>query len=309
MMLDIYNELLKFIDKDKILKDEPMALHTSFKIGGKADFLVKPSTEDEIISILKFSKENDIPVFILGNGSNILVRDGGIRGITIKPNLQDISIFENDDDVDIIVGAGYPVAKLSRIVSQKEIAGLEFLSGIPGTIGGAVKMNAGAYGSEMKDCVVETKYMDYDGNIYIINAEKHEFGYRRSIFSKKEVIILETKLKLNYGEKEIIDNKINEITEQRKQKQPITMPSAGSVFKRGDGFVTARLIDECGLKGFSIGGAEVSTMHAGFIVNKGNATANDVIELIEYVKNKVKEKYNVDLELEVLIVGEDRRKK
>lgn len=309
MMLDIYNELLKFIDKDKILKDEPMALHTSFKIGGKADFLVKPSTEDEIISILKFSKENDIPVFILGNGSNILVRDGGIRGITIKPNLQDISIFENDDNVDIIVGAGYPVAKLSRIVSQKEIAGLEFLSGIPGTIGGAVKMNAGAYGSEMKDCVVETKYMDYDGNIYIINAEEHEFGYRRSIFSKKEVIILETKLKLNYGEKEIIDNKINEITEQRKQKQPITMPSAGSVFKRGDGFVTARLIDECGLKGFSIGGAEVSTMHAGFIVNKGNATANDVIELIEYVKNKVKEKYNVDLELEVLIVGEDRRKK
>ncbi len=309
MMLDIYNELLKFIDKDKILKDEPMELHTSFKIGGKADFLVKPSTEDEIISILKFSKENDIPVFILGNGSNILVRDGGIRGITIKPNLQDISIFENDDDVDIIVGAGYPVAKLSRIVSQKEIAGLEFLSGIPGTIGGAVKMNAGAYGSEMKDCVVETKYMDYDGNIYIINAEEHEFGYRRSIFSKKEVIILETKLKLNYGEKEIIDNKINEITEQRKQKQPITMPSAGSVFKRGDGFVTARLIDECGLKGFSIGGAEVSTMHAGFIVNKGNATANDVIELIEYVKNKVKEKYNVDLELEVLIVGEDRRKK
>ena len=309
MMLDIYNELLKFIDKDKILKDEPMTLHTSFKIGGKADFLVKPSTEDEIISILKFSKENDIPVFILGNGSNILVRDVGIRGITIKPNLQDISIFENDDDVDIIVGAGYPVAKLSRIVSQKEIAGLEFLSGIPGTIGGAVKMNAGAYGSEMKDCVVETKYMDYDGNIYIINAEEHEFGYRRSIFSKKEVIILETKLKLNYGEKEIIDNKINEITEQRKQKQPITMPSAGSVFKRGDGFVTARLIDECGLKGFSIGGAEVSTMHAGFIVNKGNATANDVIELIEYVKNKVKEKYNVDLELEVLIVGEDRRKK
>ena len=309
MMLDIYNELLKFIDKDKILKDEPMALHTSFKIGGKADFLVKPSTEDEIISILKFSKENDIPVFILGNGSNILVRDGGIRGITIKQNLQDISIFENDDDVDIIVGAGYPFAKLSRIVSQKEIAGLEFLSGIPGTIGGAVKMNAGAYGSEMKDCVVETKYMDYDGNIYIINAEEHEFGYRRSIFSKKEVIILETKLKLNYGEKEIIDNKINEITEQRKQKQPITMPSAGSVFKRGDGFVTARLIDECGLKGFSIGGAEVSTMHAGFIVNKGNATANDVIELIEYVKNKVKEKYNVDLELEVLIVGEDRRKK
>lgn len=309
MMLDIYNELLKFIDKDKILKDEPMALHTSFKIGGKADFLVKPSTKDEIISILKFSKENDIPVFILGNGSNILVRDGGIRGITIKPNLQDISIFENDDDVDIIVGAGYPVAKLSRIVSQKEIAGLEFLSGIPGTIGGAVKMNAGAYGSEMKDCVVETKYMDYDGNIYIINADEHEFGYRRSIFSKKEVIILETKLKLNYGEKEIIDNKINEITEQRKQKQPITMPSAGSVFKRGDGFVTARLIDECGLKGFSIGGAEVSTMHAGFIVNKGNATANDVIELIEYVKNKVKEKYNVDLELEVLIVGEDRRKK
>lgn len=308
-MLDIYTELQKIIDKEKILKDESMALHTSFKIGGVADFLVNPSTESELIAILRFAKENNIPIFILGNGSNILVKDGGIRGITIKLDFQDISIFENDDDVEIIVGSGYPVAKLSRIVCEKEIAGLEFLCGIPGTVGGAIKMNAGAYGSEMKDFVVQTKYMDYDGNIYTINAEEHEFGYRRSTFSNKQIILLETKLKLNYGEKESITNKINEIMEQRRQKQPINMPSAGSIFKRGNGFVTAHLIDECGLKGFSVGGAEVSTVHAGFIVNKGNATANDVLEIIYHIEEKVKEKYGVDLELEVIIVGEDRRKK
>lgn len=307
-MLDIYSELQKIICKEKILKDESMALHTSFKIGGIADFLVKPSTEDELISILKFTKENDIPIFILGNGSNILVKDGGIRGITIKLDFQNLSISENDDDVEVIVGSSYPVSKLARIVCEKEISGLEFLCGIPGTIGGAIKMNAGAYGSEMKDYVVQTKYMDYDGNIYTINAEKHEFGYRRSYFSNKKAIILETKLKLHYGEKDLINNKINEMTLQRKQKQPINMPSAGSIFKRGDSFVTAHLIDECGLKGFSVGGAEVSTLHAGFIVNKGNATANDVLEIINHVKEKIKDKYDIDLELEVIIVGEDRRK-
>lgn len=308
-MLDIYNELLKIMEEDKILRDEPMSLHTSFKIGGTADFFVKPTKIEELKNILNLAKQNNIPVFIIGNGSNVLVRDGGIRGITIKPNFQDINIYEHDDSVEIVVGSGYPVSKLSRIACEKEIAGLEFLSGIPGTIGGAIRMNAGAYGSEMKDSVVETTYMDFDGNIHTINNEQQEFSYRNSIFSNKSVVILETKLSLNYGDKEAISNRINDITAQRKQKQPISMPSAGSVFKRGDGFITAHIIDEAGLKGFSIGDAEVSKLHAGFIINKGNATAKDVIELIEYIKKKIYDKYNFELELEVLVVGEDRRKK
>lgn len=308
-MLNIYEELQKILTSDEIFCAEDMKNHTSFKIGGKADYFVKPSSIDEIKAVLNFAKSNDVPLTIVGNGSNLLVRDGGIRGITLKPDLQDISIYENDDDVEIEVGAGYPVSKLAMIATSKEITGLEFLSGIPGTIGGALRMNAGAFGSEMKDCVICTKCMDYDGNIIEINGEEHQFGYRTSIFATKPYIILETKLKLKYGDKASIEAKVAECTSQRHAKQPLSMPSAGSVFKRGNGFVTAHLIDEAGLKGYSVGDAEVSEVHAGFIVNKGNATANDVIELINHIKKVVLEKYNEELELEILIVGEDRRAK
>lgn len=308
-MLNIYEELQKILSSDEIFCAEDMKNHTSFKIGGKADYFVKPSNIDKIRDVLKFAKNNNVPLTVVGNGSNLLVKDGGIRGITLKPDLQDISIYENDDDVEIVVGAGYAVSKLAMIATSKEITGLEFLTGIPGTIGGAVRMNAGAFGSEMKDCVISTKCMDYDGNIIEINGEEHQFGYRISVFANKPYIILETKLNLKYGEKAKIEAKVLDCINQRKDKQPLTMPSAGSVFKRGNGFVTAHLIDEAGLKGYSIGDAEVSEIHAGFIVNKGNATANDVIALIDYIKKVIFEKYKVNLELEVLIVGEDRRAK
>ena len=308
-MLNIYEELQKILSSDEIFCAEDMKNHTSFRIGGKADYFVTPSSMEEIKEVLKFAKNNDVPLTIIGNGTNLLVKDGGIRGITLKPNLQDLSIYENDDDVQITVGSGYSVSKLAMIATSKEITGLEFLSGIPGTIGGAITMNAGAYGSEMKDCVVQTKCMDYDGNIIEINGDEHKFGYRTSIFENKKYIILETKLNLKYGEKQAIEAKVLDLIKQRKEKQPLTMPSAGSVFKRGNGFVTAHLIDEADLKGYSIGDAQVSEIHAGFIVNKGNATAKDVIELIDHIKKVILEKYNEELELEVIIVGEDRRAK
>ena len=308
-MLNIYEELQKIVSIDEIFCDEEMKNHTSFKIGGKADFFVKPSNIKEIQNILQFAKNNNVPITVVGNGSNILVKDGGIRGITIKPDLQDISIFENDDNAQIIVGAGYSVSKLSMLATTKEITGLEFLAGIPGTIGGAIRMNAGAYGSEIKDSIVQVKCMDYDGNIVELQKDNLNFGYRTSVFSEKKYIILEAKLELQYGDKAEIEARVQDFLNQRKEKQPLAMPSAGSVFKRGNGFITAHLIDEAGLKGYSIGGAEVSKIHAGFIVNKGNATANDVISLIEYVKKVILEKYNEELELEVLIVGEDRRAK
>ena len=188
---------------------------------------------------------------------------------------------------------------------QEEIEGFEFASGIPGTIGGAIKMNAGAYGKEMKDIVLETTYMDRDGNIHNINNSKHNFEYRKSFFSNNDYIILETIFTLSYGIKEQIKEKMNQYMESRVEKQPIEFPSAGSTFKRGKDFITAKLIDECKLKGFRIGDAEVSKKHAGFIINLGNAKAKDVLELIEIVKNKVYEKTNKKIELEIQVIGEE----
>ena len=198
------------------------------------------------------------------------------------------------------------LAALSAIAVKEEVTGLEFLSGIPGTIGGAIRMNAGAYGSEMKDIVVKTRYMTYDGKIKTLDLEEHEFEYRNSIFSKMDVIIIDTTIKTKKGTKEEIEAKINEFATSRKASQPLEYPNAGSTFKRKEGVITAKLIDECGLKGFSIGDAEVSTKHAGFIVNKGKATAKDVLAVVEHVKKEIKNKFGLDLDLEILVIGEEK---
>ena len=188
---------------------------------------------------------------------------------------------------------------------REEIAGLEFLAGIPGTVGGAIRMNAGAYGNEIKDILIKTKYMTYDGKIKTLDLKDHEFEYRNSIFSKIDGIILETTLVGKPGNKEEIEKKIQELNSLRREKQPLDYPSAGSTFKRMEGYIASKLIDDCGLKGFSIGGAEVSRKHAGFIINKGNATANDVLSLVAYVKNQVKHEFDVNIEMEILVVGEE----
>ena len=253
-MQEIYKQLIESgINKENIFIDEPMNKHTSFKVGGKADLFVKAYSVEEIKSILKIASEKDVPLFVLGNGTNLLVRDEGFRGIVLQVKLEDIEI----NGTEVIVGSGVKNSILSKKLTDNSLTGFEFASGIPGTIGGAIKMNAGAYGGEIKDIVSEVTYLDYDGNICKINNSECKFEYRHSRFFDEKAIILEVKLKLEEGNKSEIENKVKELLAQRKGKQPLEYPNAGSTFKRGEGFITAKLIDECGLKGYSIGGAEV----------------------------------------------------
>ncbi len=292
-------------NRNNIYIDEPMNKHTSFHIGGNADYYIRITSITELKDILKIAKKNDVPVFIMGNGTNLLVKDGGIRGFVLKLDLKDFSIKKNNDEIYINIESGVTLAALATICVREEISGLEFLAGIPGTIGGAIRMNAGAYGNEIKDILIKTKYMTYDGKIRTLDLKDHEFEYRNSIFSKIDGIILETTLVGKPGNKEEIEKKIQELNSLRREKQPLDYPSAGSTFKRMEGYIASKLIDDCGLKGFSIGGAEVSRKHAGFIINKGNATANDVLSLVAYVKNQVKHEFDVNIEMEILVVGEE----
>lgn len=292
------------IDKEKILFNEPMNKHTTFKTGGPAECFIKIGTKEELKEILKLAKANEIPLTIIGNGSNILVSDKGIKGITLKIQLEKIDIQEKNENIEIIVGAGEKLGKLAQVCLQKEITGLEELSGIPGTIGGAVRMNAGAHGKEMKDIVKCVKCIDYQGNEKEFSNKEMKFEYRKSRLKEENYIVTEVELILEKGKKEEIKEKMEEYASYRKEKQPIEYPSAGSTFKRGNDFITAKLIDEAGLKGYSIGGAEVSTKHSGFIINKGNATTQDILELVKYVKDEVYKKFNKKIELEIEIIGE-----
>lgn len=299
-------ELQEVINRKYILKNEPMSKHTSFKIGGNADYFITVNSVEELKNVLNIAKANNITTIIIGNGTNLLVTDAGIRGAVIKLNLKDFKIKKSSNEVQITVESGLSLAALASIALKEEIAGMEFLAGIPGTIGGAIRMNAGAYGKEMKDIVVKTRYITYDGKIKTLNLEEHKFEYRNSVFSKLNGIILDTTIKAQKGKKEEIEAKMKEYSESRKKSQPLDYPNAGSTFKRIPDMATAKLIDECGLKGFSIGDAEVSTKHAGFIINKGKATASDVLELVDYVKKIVKEKFNKNIELEILVLGEKK---
>jgi len=348
----IFDILTKQIPKEQVYINEPMSKHTSFKVGGNADIFIKVKSIKELKYIIKVAKKKDMRLTVIGNGSNVLVKDNGIRGIVIRLDLENINIepailnqsktetilntdiksstlkLPNISDVIVTVGCGVKLGALAQRLLKEEITGFEFASGIPGTIGGAIKMNAGAYGGEMQDIVMETKCLDlekYEGiiertniddieitygeiaespEIIILNNKEHDFSYRHSIFMEKKYIILETKLELAKGKFEEIKNKMDENLYSRKEKQPINMPSAGSTFKRGSDFVTAKLIDECGLKGYRIGDAQVSDLHAGFIVNRGNATAEDVIKLIKYVQDVVYDKTGKNIELEIEVMGE-----
>ena len=304
-MDSLQKELQEGIKRKNILKDEPMKEHTSFKVGGIADYFIKIENIDELKFLLKFVEKKKIPLTIVGNGTNLLVTDKGIRGIVVKIEMNGFRFEKNVDSVIFTAEAGLTLPKLAGIALKEEFAGLEFLSGIPGTIGGAIRMNAGAYGSEMKDVVLKTKYIDRKSlKIKTLDLKEHKFEYRNSIFSKKDYIILETTLKLSKGTKDEIKAKMDEYMKSRKEKQPLEFPNAGSTFKRKGDIITAKLIDECGLKGVSVGDACVSEKHAGFIINKGKATASDILELIDKIKKVVKEKQNIDIELEVLVLGE-----
>ena len=300
----IYELLTKELLESKVKIDEPMKAHTNFKIGGNADIFVIAKGIEDIKKIMKVAKEYKIPLVVLGNGSNVLVSDKGIRGITLKVALEDIEIIKKEEDAIIQVGAGMLIGKLAQILLKNQIAGFEFASGIPGTIGGAIKMNAGAYGGEIKEIIKDATFLDDNMNLKTISNEECNFSYRNSIFAKNKWIIIKATLQLPYGNEQDIKAKMDEYARSRKEKQPINHPSAGSTFKRGADFVTAKLIDECGLKGYTVGGAQISTIHAGFVVNLGNATANDVIEVIKYAKKVVFEKTGKQIELEVELLGE-----
>ena len=300
----IYEFLIRELPEEQIKIDEPMKKHTNFKIGGNADIYVTAKTIEQVQVILKLVKQYQIPLVILGNGSNVLVSDQGIRGIVLSIAIQQFEIEKNREEAIITVGAGEPLGKLAYSLLKEEIAGFEFAGGIPGTMGGAIRMNAGAYGGEMKDCIQTVTYMTEDGEIKEFSNQECEFSYRHSIFCDKNFIIVKAKIVLPYGEKQEIQGKMEEYAQSRKEKQPLMFPSAGSTFKRGEDFITAKIIDDCGLKGFSIGDAQVSTMHAGFVVNTGNATAKDVIEVVNHVKQTVFEKTGKQIELEIELLGE-----
>ncbi|MCI9177515.1 MAG: UDP-N-acetylmuramate dehydrogenase [Clostridia bacterium] len=281
-----------------------MCKHTSFKIGGTADFFVLIKSQEDLVLVLKIVKQENCNFVVLGNGTNLLVKDNGIRGIVAKIEIEEMQLQKQENEAILTVGAGAKNAIIAQKLLQEEIAGFEFAAGIPGTIGGAVYMNAGAYGGEIKDLVEQVTYIDKEGLLHTIENKDCKFDYRYSIFSQTDNIITKVTLKLPYGKKEEIKQKMEENAASRKEKQPIEMPSAGSTFKRGKDFITAKLIDECGLKGYQVGGAQVSRKHAGFVVNYENATAKNVLDLIEQVQKIVFEKTGKQIELEIKVIGE-----
>lgn len=296
------SDLRRFVADSHVKIDEPLHLHTLTRMGGPADIFVSPTNEDETAYTVKYAYKNNIPLLLLGNGSNMVVRDGGVRGIVLNlKSLNEIRI----DELNVYAQGGANIKEVSKAAAVSRLTGFEFACGIPGSVGGAMAMNAGAYGGEIKDIIVQATVLTTEGEKLVLSKEELELDYRKSIITKKGYYVLSAEFTLEKGDQNIIDAKMADLTHQRETKQPLEFPSAGSVFKRPPGNFAGKLIQESGLQGKGFGGAEVSTKHAGFIVNKNNATANDYIQTIEMVKSAVREKFGIDLELEVKIVGDD----
>ena len=292
----------KLGEQVEILVAEPMKNHTTFRIGGPADALALPKTPEEVAEVVRFCHEHAQPYYVLGNGSNLLVSDEGYRGLVLQ-------LYRNFNDIQvngetITVQSGAMLAAVARTAYQTGLTVLEFASGIPGTIGGAVVMNAGAYGGEMKNVLKEVTVLTKEGEVLVIPAKALELGYRTSVIPKNGWIVLGAVLQLKKGDQEQILARMEELKEQRITKQPLDLPSAGSTFKRPEGYFAGKLIMDAGLRGFTVGGAQVSEKHCGFVVNRGNATAADVWELICEVKRRVKEMTGVELEPEVKLLGD-----
>lgn len=295
--LDVLQKLKRIFDESQIMIDEPMKNHTTFKIGGKADFLVQPSSEEQISRLVKEIK--DVPIFVMGNGSNLLVSDKGIAGIVVKICRLMSRVFVDGDVLKCQSGA--LLSAIAATALKNSLGGFEFAAGIPGTLGGAISMNAGAYGGEMKDVVILSRYVDENGDI--ITVTNHQFGYRKSVFTGTKNIITQSEIKLYKKDPAEIKALMQDLSQRRREKQPLELCSAGSTFKRPEGCYAGKLIEEAGLRGFRIGGACVSTKHCGFVVNDGNATFEDVMRLIEHIQNEVQKKFGVTLETEVKICG------
>lgn len=304
-MIDVIDSIREIVGDSRIFPEESLKNYTTFRIGGKCRALVMPSTKEEIVKLVTLLRETNTKFFVMGNGSNLLVSDEGYDGIVISLKFfKGIEVLEEDDNTFTVkVMAGELMSSVGNYLARQGVEGFEFATGIPGTIGGGVRMNAGAYGGELKDCLVNITAIAEDNTIVTLSNEELELGYRTSILAKKNYICLDACFKLSKGDSLDIMAKIKEYANSRKEKQPLNYPSAGSTFKRPEGYIAAKLIDEAGLKGLQVGGARVSDKHAGFVVNVGGATAKDVIELTDKVKEVVKEKNGVSLELEVVKLG------
>lgn len=297
-------KLEEILDKNEILVDEPMRNHTYFEIGGTADIIAIPNTIEKLISVIALMKEEEVPLFLIGNGSNLLVKDGGIRGCVLKTEaIRKISC----DGERITAECGALLKDISDAALEASLGGFEFACGIPGTLGGAVFMNAGAYDGEMSFVLESARVLTRDLEVVTLENGDLEMGYRTSAVKANGYVVLEAVLKLNSGDREAIKAKIDDLTERRNERQPLEYPSAGSTFKRPPGYYAGKLIQDAGLKGYQIGGAQVSEKHSGFVINKDHASAKDVIDLINHIKKTVDSKFGVELNTEILIVGEELR--
>lgn len=303
MAHSIYHQLTALTAEKNVMADEPLKNHTYTHLGGEADFLVKPETYEEVQKIVKFANREEIAFTLLGNGSNLIVKDGGIRGIVM--NLQRLTSIETTDTA-IVAGSGARIIDVSREALAQSLSGLEFACGIPGSVGGALFMNAGAYGGEIKDVLTSAKVVDRDGRLLTLMADELDLDYRTSNIPDKGYIVLEATFELKQRSYDEIKAIMDDLTERRESKQPLEYPSCGSVFKRPPGYFAGKLIQDSDLQGKQIGGAQVSLKHAGFIVNKQGATAKEYIDLIHFVQATVNEKFGVCLEREVKIIGEDK---
>lgn len=289
-----------------IKKNEPLANHTTFRIGGPADYFIIPGSIEELRAILALCKTEQIPYFILGNGSNVLAADEGFRGVVLQIGRGMDSIkMESmmDGSVKVTAGAGCMLGNLARQVANEGLEGFEFAAGIPGTLGGAVFMNAGAYGGEIKDCICYATLLNEDGELCTLSKEELKLGYRTSVVQQENYIVLEAVFSFQKGNKDEILEKINQFNRQRREKQPLEYPSAGSTFKRPEGYFAGKLIMDAGLRGYRVGDIMVSEKHCGFVINVGNGTAKDAKKLMEDVAKVVKEQFQVELEPEVRMLG------
>ena len=303
MNQSFYDKLTSVIAKERVYVDEPMSRYTTFRVGGPADFFVTPKAKEEVRDVIRICKEAGMPYYIIGNGSNLLVSDAGYRGVIVQIYKEMNEVKVEGDLVKAQAGA-----LLSGIAAKAlgaELSGFEFASGIPGTIGGACVMNAGAYGGEMKDVLESVTVLTGEGKIIELGRNELELGYRTSVIAKKGYIVLGAVLKLERGDGEKIKTYMDELKEKRVTKQPLEYPSAGSTFKRPEGYFAGKLIEDAGLRGFQVGGAQVSEKHCGFVINRDHATAADIMELMRQVQIRVKENSGVDLEPEVKRLGDE----
>lgn len=302
----VVQALRKFVPEENICLQESMASHTTFRIGGLADCFVQLENTEQLIKVRKYLSQVGVPFFVLGNGSNLLVSDEGFRGVILQ-----IGSKMNRVTVEgsvIVAQAGASMAQIARTAMEHELTGMEFASGIPGTIGGGVVMNAGAYGGELSQIVTQVNVVNNEGEIMELDNETMEFGYRTSTIRNNPFTVTEVILRLEKGDRRQIRERMEELAAKRREKQPLEYPSAGSTFKRPAGHYAGQLIMEAGLRGFQCGGAKVSDKHCGFVINTGNATAEDVRKLIREVQARVKDQFNVDLETEVLFLGWEKNR-